>query len=154
MEDELDDNDTNVNRSKSGVGVCANINTSNPGVGIVPTIDEEAEQNEVKVPQGLDSNFDEAPYWRNETIETDLESYMLSVNATFRNMDGLRSTPQYGFSRGISKFKKERYDDIVSELSNNLIGMNAVDMLDKKQITKIICINALSYLIFLKRKRI
>ena len=31
--------------------------------------------------------------------------------------------------------------------------MNSVDMLGKKQITKDICINALSYLIPLKRKR-
>ena len=41
----------------------------------------------------------------------------------------------------------------VSELSNNLIGMNAVKVLNKKQITIDVCINALSYLMFLKRKR-
>ena len=41
----------------------------------------------------------------------------------------------------------------MSELSNNLIGMNAVKMLNKKQITSDMCINALSYLMFLKRKR-
>ena len=78
---------------------------------------------------------------------------MLSIIATFTNRDGLRSTPQYEFSRGISEFKQEGYNTTVSELSNNLIGMNAVDMLDKKQITKDICITALSYLMFLKRKR-
>ena len=68
-------------------------------------------------------------------------------------MDGLRSTPQYRFSRGISEFKEEGYDATVSKLSDNLICMNAGDILDKKQITKNICINALSYLMFLKRKR-
>ena len=68
-------------------------------------------------------------------------------------MDGLRISHQYGFNRGISEFGKEGYDATVSELSNNLIGMNAVKMLNKKQITSDVCINALSYLMFLKRKR-
>ena len=68
-------------------------------------------------------------------------------------MDGLWSTPQYGFIRGISAFGKAGYDATVSELSDNLIGMNAVKMLNKKQITSDVCINALSYLMFLKRKR-
>ena len=78
---------------------------------------------------------------------------MLNVIATFSNMDGLHSTPQYGFSRGISEFKEIGYNATVSKLSNNLIGMNAVDMLDKKQITKDICVNVLNYLMFLERKR-
>ena len=62
----------------------------------------------------------------------DVESYMLSVIAKFSNRDGQHSTPQYGFSRGISKFKLEGYNTTVSELSNNLIGMNTVDILGKK----------------------
>ena len=81
---------------------------------------------------------------------------MLSVIATYSNVDGLhglRSTPQYGFNIGISKFGKAGYDATVSELSNNLIGINAVKMLNKKQITSDVCINVLSYLMFLKRKR-
>ena len=41
----------------------------------------------------------------------------------------------------------------MSELSDNLVGTNAVNMLDKKQITNDVCICALSYLMFLKRKR-
>ena len=64
----------------------------------------------------------------------------------FRSMDG--------FSRGgMSEFKQEGYDATVSELSNNLIGMNEVYMFDKKQIKKDVCISALSYLMFLERKR-
>ena len=86
-------------------------------------------------------DFGDAPYWSNGTIATDVESYMLSVIATFSNTDRLRSIPQYGFSRGISEFKQEEYDATVSELSDNLIGMNAVDILGKKQIMKDICIN-------------
>ena len=131
VEDGFDNNDIDISRSKSGVGVCANVDTSNSGVGIVPTIDENVEEDKIEVSWGFDSNFGEAPYWRDGTIVTDIEN-MLSVIATFSNMDGLRSTPQYGFSKGISQFKEEGYDATISKLSNNLIGMNAVDMLDKK----------------------
>ena len=53
----------------------------------------------------------------------------------------------------MAEFGKAGYDATVSELSDNLIGMNAVKMLNKKQITSDVCINALSYLMFLKRKR-
>ena len=108
----------------------------------------------VNVPYNkLSSDFGDAPYWNNGTIATDGESYMLSAIATYSNMDGLWSTPQYGFNRGISEFGKAGYDATVSELSDNLIGMNAEKMLNKKQITSDVCINALSYLMFLKRKR-
>ena len=78
---------------------------------------------------------------------------MLSDIAMYSNMDELWSTLQYGFSRGMTKFKQEGYDTTVSELSDNIVGMNAINMLDKKKITKDVCISALSYLMFLKRKR-
>ena len=44
----------------------------------------------------------------------------------------LRLTPQYSFNRGVKEFEQAEYDDTVPKLSNNLVGMNAVDMLDKK----------------------
>ena len=50
-------------------------------------------------------------------------------------MDGLHklcSTPQYGFNRGIKEFEQAGYDATASKLSDNLINMNAIDMLDKK----------------------
>ena len=75
---------------------------------------------------------------------------MLSVIASFNNMDGLGSTPQYAFSKGMIKFKQEEYDATVCKLGNNLIGMNTVDIEEKKQIIKDICIIALSYVKFLK----
>ena len=107
VEDRFDDNDIDGSRSKLGVGVYTNVNTSNPGVGIVLTIDEEAEGDKVEVPWGLDSNFGKAPYWRNGTIGTDTESYILSVIATFSNMGGLCSTPQYGFSMESANSRKK-----------------------------------------------
>ena len=48
----------------------------------------------------------------------------------------------------------KKYDANVSKLSNNLIGMDAVDMLDKSCITSDVYMNALSCLMLLKRKRI
>ena len=52
----------------------------------------------------------------------------------------------------VTELKLDGYDTNVFELSNNHIGMNAVNMLGKKQITKGVYINVLSYLMFLKRK--
>lgn len=78
---------------------------------------------------------------------------MLSIIATYSNMDGLKSTPQYGFNKGLSMFKDKGCKASVSKFSDNVIGMNTVDLIDMKQLTKDICISALSYLMFLKRKK-
>ena len=51
----------------------------------------------------------------------------------------------------MKEFEQAGYNATVSELSSNLIGMDAVDMLDKTQITSDVYVNALSYLMFLKR---
>ena len=67
-------------------------------------------------------------------------------------MNRVRSTLQYDFSKGMTKFKQEGYDATIPELGDNLIGINIVDILDREQITKDVCINALSYFMFLKRK--
>ena len=109
-----DDNST----SNSGVRVPVSYDTSNSEVNDKSTLGEEG----VNVPfYGLDSDFGDAPYWNNGTIITNSESYILSVIATFSNVDGLhrlRSTPQYRFSRGMKEFGKAGYDATVSELSD------------------------------------
>lgn len=53
----------------------------------------------------------------------------------------------------MKEFEQAKYDVTVSELNNNRIGMNTVDVLDKRKITSDVYINALSYLMFFKRKR-
>ena len=81
---------------------------------------------------------------------------MLSAITTSNNIDGLhglRSTPQYRFNRGMKEFGQAEYDATMSELSDNLIGMDAVEVLDKSRITSDVFMNALSYLMFQKRKR-
>ena len=101
-------------------------------------------------------DFGDVPYWNNGTIATDAESYMLSVITTYSTMDrlhGLQLTPQYGFVREMKEFEQVGYDATVSKLNDNLIVMNAVGMLDKKKIMSDVYINALSYLLFLKRMR-
>ena len=59
---------------------------------------------------------------------------MLSVIATCSDINKLRSTTQCNFSRGLKEFKQEGYGTTVSKLNNNLIRMNAVNVLNKKQI--------------------
>ena len=88
------------------------------------------------------------------TTETDL--CMLSAITTYNNINslhGLRSTLQYEYNQRMKEFEQAEYNATVSELSNNLIGMNAVNILDKTRITSDVYVNALSYLMFLKRKR-
>ena len=135
------------------MGVPVDDSTSNYYLGV----DDESVNGEstgANVPfYRLDLDFEDASYWNNGTVVTSTELYMLSVIATYSNMDGLNglwSTPQYGFSRGMKEFGQVGYAAAISKLSNNLIDMNAVDMLDKKQITSDVYINALSYLRFLK----
>ena len=53
----------------------------------------------------------------------------------------------------MKEFWQEEYDATVSELSNNLVEMEAVDMIDKPRITSDVYMNALSYLMFLKTKK-
>lgn len=115
------------------------------------TIEESADK--VNAPKGLDSNIENALYWSNGTITTYNKFYILSVITMYSDMDGPRSTPQYGFSMSLKESKEERYNIItVSKLNNNLIKMNAVKMLDKNKITNdIYYYSAFSYLVFLKR---
>ena len=66
----------------------------------------------------------------------------------------LRSTPQYSLSKGMNVCWLVGYDVTLSELNSNLFRINSLDMLVREQITKDVCINILSYLMFLKRERI
>ena len=105
-EDGGDYDEVDNSKSNSGVGVSINNDTPNSGVNDdddkpasdndtpnsgVSTDDGSASGEEgVNIPvYGLDSDFGVAPYWNNGTITSDGESYMLSVIATFSNMDGL-----------------------------------------------------------------
>ena len=134
-----------VDDSTSNLGVNDNNDES------VDEIEEEAKPRLNEIDFTLDG-----PYWSNGTVETKTDLYMLGAITRYNNIDGLHglcSTPQYGFNRGMKEFGQKGYDATASELSNNLIGIDTVDMLDKSHITSDVYMNALSYLIFLKRKR-
>ena len=149
-----DDDDNN--RSNLGVGDTVDNSTSNSGVD--DDNDESIDETEEEAKPCLnefDSTLD-GTHWSKGTVGTKTDLYMLSATTTYTNIDGLHglcSTPQYGFNRGMKEFGQEGDDAIVSELSDNLIGMNAIDMLDKSRITSDVHMNALSYLVFLKRKK-
>jgi len=64
-----------------------------------------------------------------------------------------KSTPQYGFSRGMKEFGDGGWKATLSELKDNLLGMDAVHMVKSKEIDKALTIDSLAYLMFLKRKR-
>ena len=121
-----------ISRQSQEWGVCANNSTLYSRIGMASTTNDDVDVNRVVIPRELDSDFGDLPHWSNGTIATNIEFYMLNVIAMYSNMDGLCSTPYYGFSRGMTELKQEGYDATVSKLSDNLIGMNAVNILDKK----------------------
>ena len=53
----------------------------------------------------------------------------------------------------MSIFQKEGHEATVKELDENLVGRDAIDLLDPRDISQEIFHNALNYLMFLKRKR-
>ena len=61
-------------------------------------------------------------------------------------------TPQYGLSRGMKEFRDDGWKANLSELKDNLLGMDAVHMVKSKDIKKDLTIDALAYLMFLKIK--
>ena len=68
-------------------------------------------------------------------------------------MEASKATLQYGFRKGLKIFGDEGYNAAVSELRDNLLGRDCVRMLKGKEITPTVWKKALSYLMFLKRKR-
>jgi hypothetical protein len=109
-----------------------------------------------------DTIVDAEPDVPNE-LKSDLGSYwvlaqssyihVLSTISSYSNIEASKSTPQYGFNRGLKEFGALGYEATVKELDDNLLGMGAVKMLQPSEINKNIQYEALHYLMFLKRKR-
>ena len=64
-----------------------------------------------------------------------------------------KSTPQFGFNKGLQMFGDNGWEATKKELDKNLLGMEAVTMLKKSEWKQEEYFNALRYLMFLKRKR-
>jgi hypothetical protein len=77
----------------------------------------------------------------------------MNTIASFTNFEASKSTPQYGFNRGMKEFGELGFEAAMKELDDNLIGMDAVRMLKPSEVNKDVWSDALSYLMFLKRKR-
>ena len=52
----------------------------------------------------------------------------------------------------MKEFGESGYEATLAELDNNLIGMGAIKMLERLEVTTVVYKNALSYLMFCKRK--
>ena len=68
-------------------------------------------------------------------------------------IEASKSTPQYGFRKGLKLFGGKGYQAAKDKLETNLLGRGCIDMLSWKDLTWDIRKRALGYLMFLKRKR-
>jgi hypothetical protein len=135
IEAELDNDDTEQMAS----------NDTKPGV---ETTDDSEDDNETNTPKELGSDL--GPYW---SLGQSSQAYVMNTIATYNNIEASKSTPQYGFNKGLKEFGSLGYEATVKELDDKLLGMGAVQMLKPSEIGKIIQFEALNYLMFLKRKR-
>jgi hypothetical protein len=122
-----------------------------PGVGINVGDDSSPNSgvNDNK-PAGLDNSSNPDGYWSINAHSTC--EYVLNTIASFTNFEPSKSTPQYGLNRGMKEFGELGFDATMKELDDNLIGMDAVQMLEPNEVNKDVWCDALSYLIFLKQK--
>jgi hypothetical protein len=132
IEDSLDDGPMILEDTKLGVG----------------STDDNSTASEDDTPRGLDSDL--GPYW---ALAQTSQAYVLNTIATYSNIEASKSTPQYGFNKGLKEFGSLGYEATVKELDDNLLGMGAVQMLKPSEVGNTIRYEALNYLMFLKRKR-
>jgi hypothetical protein len=100
------------------------------------------------IPKELNSDL--GPYW---ALAQSSQAYVLNTITSYSNIEASKSTPQYGFNRGLKESGELGYAATVKELDDNLLGMGAVKMLKPSELSKNIRFEALNYLMFLKRKR-
>ena len=64
-----------------------------------------------------------------------------------------KATPQYEFHKGMKEFADKGREVTKQKLYENLLGMDAVRMVEPHNLKKELCVNTLTYLMFLKQKR-
>jgi hypothetical protein len=94
---------------------------------------------ELATPPELESDL--GPYW---TLAQSCQAYVLNTITLYSNIEASKSTPQYGFNRGLKEFGELGYEATVKELGDNLLGMGAVKMLKPSELNKNIRYEALS----------
>ena len=80
------------------------------------------------------------PYW-NEQISGAMMQTEGDVNPTemmkdYFHMEASKSTPQYGFRKGLEVFNADGWNAAVSELKDNLIGRDCIKMLGRSEATR------------------
>jgi hypothetical protein len=63
-------------------------------------------------------------------------AHVLKTISSYSNIKASKSTPQYGFNRGLKEFGALGYEATVKELDDNLLGMGAVKILQPSEINK------------------
>jgi hypothetical protein len=114
----------------------------------IEDIDETTDDVDPEVPNELKSDL--GSYW---VLAQSSYAIVLNTISSYGNIEASKSTPQYGFNRGLKEFGTLGYEATVKELDDNLLGMGAVKMLEPSEVNKNIRYEALNYLMFLKRKR-
>jgi hypothetical protein len=135
VENELDDDNQNAEDVNNNEESEEHITDSN-------------DDGEPTMMKELDSDL--GPYW---TLAQSTRAYVLNTITSYSNIEASKSTPQYGFNRGLKEFGTLGYEATVKELDDNLLGMGAVEMLKPSEVNRKIRYEALNYLMFLKRKR-
>jgi len=115
--------------------------------------------NEIK--SDLDGEFWEWEVNCHTIIHTDGTSFAMMVAEQagvkmmqeYFELEASKSTPMYGFRKGLKIFGDPGYQSTIKELKDNLIGRGCIDVLNEKETTWDMRKEALSYLMFLKRKR-
>ena len=152
---EVDDDDDDYHDALSEHPVpdeLVSVDDAKPGVCEAVEEDPDAKNSGVnEVPPGLDCSLNHEGYWGANAHSTC--AYVLNTIASFTKFEASKSTPQYGFNRGMKEFGDLGFKATMKELDDNLIGMNAVRMLKPSEVNKEVWSKALSYLMFLKRKR-
>ena len=105
----------------------------------------------------IESTLD-GSHWRDQVVgaminEEANEIDKVKAMKEYFNMEASKSTPQYGFRKGLEIFGDDGKEAAINELKNNLVGRGCLNMLTPAEITPSIRKKALSYLMFLKRKR-
>ena len=98
------------------------------------------------------------PYWNEQIVGAMMttnsgETNQAKAMEEYFSMNASKSTPQYGFRKGLELFGEEGHAAAVKELRDNLLGRGCLKMLKPNQVNSDIRKKALAYLMFLKQKR-
>jgi len=111
------------------------------------------------------ANLDDFVWNDRNDASSNVDRFVLSAMQSYYNSEptpdvaniegshASKATPQFGFRKGMKLFGIEGWEATKKEINENLLGMDAVKMILYKDLDRKLQKEALSYLMFLKRKR-